>query len=371
MSACDAASSWLVLQHLPGMTPQRLARLVEAFGGPAEALGAPLAEFARIAGGKARQALEHESPADMAARLRGELESRGIAVLIRGDESYPAPLDDIYAPPGALFVEGALRAEDLLAVAVVGMRTPSDYGRRMAREIAGGLAAHGVTVVSGLAPGVDTAAHRAALDAGGRTVAVLGCGLGVDYPPENHELREQIARQGAVISEFPWSTPPRPYHFPQRNRIISGLALATVVVEAAQRSGALLTARLALEQGKEVMALPGPVHTGRSAGCHRLIREGAHLVESVEDILATLPGYLARPQATKPAPARTAEPAPSDAPLSEEETALLELLRQGENTVEGITRARGLRPEVVAALLLQLELQGRIRQVEGGLYAHA
>ncbi|MEE9274286.1 MAG: DNA-processing protein DprA, partial [bacterium] len=294
------ADAWLVLQTLPGVTPERLVRLVDTFGGPEEALAAPTAEFARIAGRRARQALESEPPVDMARRIRQKAEAGGARIVTRVEEAYPESLRHTFSPPGALFVEGEILREDALAVSVVGTRKPTGYGRRMAREIAGGLARKGITVVSGLAYGIDAEAHKAALEAGGRTLAVLGCGMEKNYPADHAGLRREIAAQGAVLTEFAWETPPRAENFPRRNRIISGLSLATIVIEAAERSGALITARLALDQGREVMAVPGPADSGRSAGCHQLIREGAHLVQNGEDALAVLPAFVGEALAPPP-----------------------------------------------------------------------
>lgn len=378
--ACTISDAWLVLQIMPGMTPERLQRLLDAFGGPLEALSAPLADFGRLAGRKAREALERESPGDLAARLRREAEAGGAGIVTRDQAAFPELLRPIYAAPGALFVEGRLETEPRPALAIVGTRHPSEYGRRMARELAGALAAQGFTIVSGLALGIDGEAHIGALETGGRTVAVLGCGLGVQYPSDHQELRAKIASQGAVISEFPWEATPYPANFPRRNRIISGLAAATVVIEAAHRSGALLTAKLAAEQGREVMALPGPVHTGRSAGCHQLIKEGAHLVENAEDVLTALPSFI-RSQASvlHPAPKKeqaVPEGGPAAAPaedlsLPETERTLLARLGEEENSIEGLTRSLGLRPEEVAGALLQLEIQGRVRRTGGSLYRRA
>ncbi|MEK6710974.1 MAG: DNA-processing protein DprA, partial [Nitrospinota bacterium] len=365
---------WLVLQMLPGMTPEKLHRIIEVFGGPAEALSARLPDLARHAGRKAGEALEREAPGDMAARLRREAEAGGAGILTRDQADFPGALQTIFGVPGALYAEGKL-AEDAPspALAIVGTRHPSDYGRRMARELAGALAARGFTIVSGLAHGIDAEAHLGALEAGGRTLAVLGCGLGVQYPAGHQELRARIAAQGAVVSEFPWAATPYPANFPRRNRIISGLSAATIVIEAAHRSGALVTAKLAAEQGREVMALPGPVHTGRSAGCHQLIKDGALLVEGAEDVVAALPSFVREQAKIAPPPPEEedAAPGPADPPLSETEEALMGRLANGENSIEGLTRALGLRPEEVAGALLQLEIAGRVRRTSGGLYRKA
>src|SRR5437762_9206972 len=206
-----------------------------------------------------------------------------------GDTAYPANLREIQTPPGRLYVRGTLTEDDALAVAIVGARAATPYGVAVAERLAADLAARGVTVVSGLARGIDSAAHRGALRVGGRTIAVLGSGADVIYPPENRRLAARIEEGGAVVSQFAPGTPPLAHHFPLRNRVIAGLSLGVVVVEAAERSGALITARLAAEFGREVMAVPGPVTSPASRGAHALIRDGAALVESGEDVIAELP----------------------------------------------------------------------------------
>ncbi len=373
------ADAWLVLQTLPGMTPERLNRLTEAFAHPADALEAPPDVFARLCGRKAREVLDKDSPVDLAARIRREASNLGASVITRDSARYPEPLHEIFAPPGAFFTEGEILAADRLAVAIVGMRRPTDYGRRVARQLAADLSRKGVTIVSGMAYGVDAEAHKATLEAGGRTIAVLGCGLTRNYPAEHKELRQEIAAQGAVVSEFHLHAQPRKENFPRRNRLISGLSLATVVVEAAQRSGALLTARLALEQGREVMAVPGSVHTRKSAGCHYLLREGAHLVENADDIINALPEY-ARNMLDNPAQIRVkglgpekseAGEVPKATPhpnLTDDENALLRLLENGDSTIEGLTRKRGLPAQEVSSALLRLELGGLVRQTNSGTY---
>ena len=212
-----------------------------------------------------------------------------VRTIRRGDDRYPPLLAAIHNPPPTLFVRGEdLRLLDEPIVAIVGSRKASEHGRRIAAEIAGHLAAMGVVVVSGMAWGIDAAAHRGALHAGGKTIAVLGCGIDVDYPPQHAELAGQIAASGLVITEFPAGTAPRPPHFPQRNRIISGLSLAVVVVEAAELSGSLITARLALDQGREVLAVPGRAGEQNARGTNQLIRDGAALVERGEEVAAII-----------------------------------------------------------------------------------
>lgn len=365
------ADAWLALQFLPGITPERLTRIEEVFGDARTALSAPVAEFARLAGPKARGALAQVPPGEMAETIRKMAQREGASLITRADPEFPEPLRNIFAPPGAFWMEGTLEKEDAFAVAIVGARNATAYGRRQARRFAGGLAARGFTIVSGLARGIDTEAHRGALEAGGRTIAVLGCGLGEQYPAENGDLRREIARQGAVISEFPWEMRPYPQNFPRRNRLISGLALGTLVIEASLRSGALLTGRLAREQGRELMALPGSIETGSSAGSHHLIREGAHLVEKPEDVLDALPDFVQK--AWGGVAAKSAGPdVPAAAPaLPPEEAALIPLLEQGETSIEELSQASAQRPELVSGALLSLELKGLVRQTASGRFERA
>ncbi|UCB57420.1 MAG: DNA-processing protein DprA [Candidatus Omnitrophota bacterium] len=214
--------------------------------------------------------------------------SNKIKTLSLNDKEYPANLRYIYSPPLALYVKGNILAEDSIALAIVGSRKASYYGLKNAESLGFKLASQGITIISGLARGIDTAAHRGALAAGGRTIAVLGSGLNIIYPRQNKGLAEEISKNGAVISEYAQDTPPLRQNFPRRNRIISGLSLGVVVVEAAKRSGALITADFALEQGREVFALPGKIDSFTSAGTHELIKDGAKLVESTEDIIEEL-----------------------------------------------------------------------------------
>ena len=224
---------------------------------------------------------------DIEKALRA-MQEYSIRLLLLEDDEYPTALRSIPDPPLYLFVRGSIQENDEVAVAIVGTRHATEYGRGLAHSFGRDLARRGVTVVSGLARGIDTAAHRGALEGGGRTFAVCGCGLDVVYPSENKTLMEDIAANGAALSEFAPTVHPEPWHFPARNRIISGLSAGTIVVEAAERSGALITSDFALEQSREVFAVPGNVHKGQSKGCHGLIKQGATLVENVDDVIAAL-----------------------------------------------------------------------------------
>ena len=333
-----------------------------AWNADADALRRCLGEAAAAA----LLALRREKP-ELPETIAEESGKRGIRILVREDAEYPAVLREIAKPPLALFVRGN-PIPDAERIAVVGSRHASLYGKRVAEEIAMGLAGRGVTVVSGAARGIDTAAHKGALREG-RTVAVLGCGADVAYPKENARLLDEIASSGAVISEYPPGTQPFPAFFPQRNRIISGLSRGTTVVEAAERSGSLITAEFALSEGRDVFAVPGSIYSDTSRGCHRLIQQGAKLTMAAEDILEEYP--WAQAAAPKERPTKLFG---DDAPdgLSEEEQRVYELLSKEEAlTVDDIIyrmHGRG-NASNVAFLLLQMALKGFVEEDENHAYS--
>lgn len=279
----------LQLAMVPRIGPRNRRRLLEVFGCPEAVFAATEPQLLAIEGigPVAAQAIQASSPAD-AAELLGACQREQVQILLEGDPRYPSLLREIDDPPGVLFVRGELQPCDGLAVALVGARHATAYGTRVAEQLGSSLARAGYTVVSGLARGIDAAGHRGALAAGGRTLAVLGSGVLKTYPPEHRGLADDISRAGAVLSECPPLAAPTAGAFPQRNRIISGLSLGVVVIQAADRSGAMITARLAGEQGREVFAVPGEIHCRMSQGCHRLIQDGAKLVGSIDDILDEL-----------------------------------------------------------------------------------
>jgi len=295
-------------------------------------------------------------------RIRTET-GRAPTQIAPGDATYPARLREMQAPPERLYVRGALVEDDALAVAVVGSRAATPYGLAVAERLGADLAARGVTVVSGLARGIDSAAHRGALRAGGRTIAVLGSGVDVIYPPENRRLAGEIEARGALVSQFAPGTAPLAGYFPARNRVIAGLSLGVVVVEAASRSGSLITAGLAGELGREVMAVPGPLTSPQSVGAHRLIQDGAALIQGWEDVVAQLP--LSWRDRVRALPSRGEGHAQ---PASEDDTEVCRLLRIiGEEPVgiDGIIERSGMTPGRASALLVTLEIEGRIRQLDG------
>jgi DNA processing protein len=312
-------------------------------------------------------ALRGPLPGDLAEALRGRARAvlhalpPGIAPLPWGDAAYPTLLAGICDAPFVLWTKGDPACCAGPTVAIVGSRAATPYGLEAASRIAGDLASAGVVVVSGLARGIDSAAHRAALEAGGETVAVLGSGVDVIYPAEHKPLAAAIARQGAVLSELPPGTRPVAFHFPARNRIISGLSQVVVVVEAAERSGSLITAGFALDQGREVMAVPGSVLSGRHRGCHALIRDGAAVAESAEDVIAALR-------------CATAAASPRGGAKIEDQLVgpILAVMAPGEDyDTEALSAQTGLAVAQLLPRLLELELRGAVRRVDGGRFVRA
>jgi DNA processing protein len=310
-------------------------------------------------------------PSVLKAQEREGVTQREVTRLDWTDKRYPERLRAIHDPPSVLYCDGMPEPQDRQAVAIVGSRQATPYGLRVTETLAGELAALGFTIVSGCARGIDAAAHRAALAAGGRTIAVLGCGLDVAYPPEHARLQEEIAGHGAVLTEFATGMPPLAAHFPRRNRIISGLALGVVVVEATETSGSLITARLALEQGREVFAVPGPVDAPTSRGPHGLLKQGAKLVEAVDDIVEELLPQLEQPLLR---PARVAGPAPACSRRSEAhdltpgERAVLGLVGEDPRHLDDLTEQSRLPAAEVARILLGLELKALVHQLPGQQY---
>ena len=279
------------------------------------------------------------------------------------DPCYPANLRPLPDAPPVLIVRGELIPEDKFSVAIVGSRRASTYGLTLAKRFAKELASHGLTVISGGARGVDTEAHRGALEGGGRTVAFLGCGVDINYPSDNRRLFERIAQGGgAVVSEFPLGTRPEPWRFPARNRLISGSSLGVLVVESPADSGSLITAREAGDQGREVFAVPGPIDTGRNSGCHKLIQDGAKLVETVDDILCEL-GVLSLRSPDAPG-----APAPHIPNLPPEQRRILDMLTLQPRHVDGMIAESGLTAPQVSGILTLLEMRGLARRVPGNAF---
>jgi DNA processing protein len=352
---------WLALSLTPGVGSTLIKRLLDQFDNPEAVFQAPMKELLRIEGLGEKVALEiRKGPLEKTVeRELSLLKEVGGTILTLKDDAYPKRLRDIYDPPAVLYVRGELKKEDELAVSIVGSRKTSPYGRWITEKVSQELARHGVTIVSGMARGIDSLAHWGAVSAGGRTIAVLGCGVDVIYPSENRNLFRKIIDCGAVLSEFRMGSPPEAGHFPKRNRIISGLSLGVVVVEASAKSGSLLTAGYALEQGREVFAVPGNVGFEGSRGTNRLIKQGAKMVESSEDILEEILPQWRREEET------TQQVEDPGRDLPEEEKILFELLGETPLHIDAIIQESGFEPGTVSSLLLNLELKRFISQWPG------
>ncbi len=342
------------------LTPRRIASLLDHFESAAAAWRAPLADLKRVAGfERAAEAFDRKRKRAPLDRELHAVERLGLRVLTLDAPDYPAALRAQAQPPPVLYARGMLAEADALSLAVVGTRRMSAGGRRATQDLVRELARAGLCIVSGLALGVDTEAHRAALAAGGRTLAVLGAGFGHLYPPENAELAEQIAAQGALLSEFPIHTQPARWTFPRRNRVISGLSLGTLVVEAPLKSGALITAKHALEQGREVFAVPGPIHSPNARGCHALIKDGAKLVERAQDVLEEFPELktaLRGPNASQPARPQIR--------LTGPERRVYECLGFEPVHLNDLCAKAEIPIEQASAILIQLEMQGLVSEAE-------
>lgn len=355
----DTKGYWVGFNLVKGIGTVRLRALLNTFGDIKAAWDAPVdALYATGLSAKLVENLVQLRSSVSLEKIYDDIQTKGIEVITWEDPNYPERLKEIDGSPPVLYLRGELKSEDEWAVAIVGTRRVTSYGRQVTENIAGTLAHSGVTVVSGLARGVDAIAHQAALEAGGRTLAVLGCGVDRIYPPEHRRLGEQINLSGALISDYPLGTPPEGQNFPPRNRIIAGLSMAVVVVEAGQRSGALITANFAGEQGRDVFAVPGNVYAPQSKGTNRLIQQGAHPLLSPKDVLDALDLTMV----TEHRAARAALPANAT------EAQLFGLLGQESLHVDEIRAHADLPIEEVTATLALMELKGMVRQLGGMRY---
>ncbi|HUG93347.1 MAG TPA: DNA-processing protein DprA [Planctomycetaceae bacterium] len=354
----------LRLNLIPGVGPRIRQALLDAFGSAAAVLAARGEQLQQVPGVGPKLALsilDHRDPAVAEGEL-ARCRELGVRLILAEDEDYPRSLAKICDPPGVLYCRGTIEPRDNLAVAIVGSRRCTHYGRRQAERLASTLARAGVTIVSGLARGIDGIAHQAALTAGGRTIAVLGTGLAGIYPPEHAPLADQVAAHGALLSELPLDQQPMAGLFPQRNRIISGLAHGVIIVEASRTSGALHTARHANEQGREVFAVPGPIDSLASEGCHGLIRDGATLVHSADDVLESL-GPLIAPV---PHGAAGEVHSPRELTLNDQELCVLKCLTTEPMHVDEVLRGSELEASRVLATLTVLEMKRMVRRLPGG-----
>ncbi|TKC83648.1 DNA-protecting protein DprA [Trinickia terrae] len=391
-------AAWLRLATARGLTPAALRGLLDAFGMPEAVLAAPFQALAAAAGEAAARAALAEPPAGFAQRLADTARWRaqpGNAIVALSDPAYPPALLTMPDPPPLLYVKGRLELLHAKCVAIVGSRNATPQGLEDAARFAQALSDAGLTVVSGLALGIDGAAHQGALAGRGSTVAVIGTGADLVYPSKHHALAHRLAADGAIMSEWPLGTPAKSAHFPQRNRLIAGLASGVLIVEAALRSGSLITARLANEMGRDVFAIPGSIHAPLSRGCHKIIKEGAKLVETPEDILEELGGAVpvrsppdlskgtrlvseSAPPATEPgseyvrstppeaAPTKRSAPASPPDPQAQR---LLDALGHAPATLEVLAARTEMNEAALQGTLLQLELAGRLTALPGGRFA--
>ena len=369
-ASSSSLEAWMKLRAIEGVSDRIVLALVREWQSPEAVLSASTDDLIqRGCSTKLAEAVVRGPDRDACRRIARELQKMERArIEVRSvlDPSYPRRLLMIADPPPLLYVSGSLQDSDELAIAVVGSRRGTAAGRLVTEELANGLAGSGFTVVSGLARGVDAAAHRGALEAGGRTIAVLGCGLGQTYPPEHRRLREEIEERGAVLSELPLDAPPHSGHFPRRNRIISGLALGVVVTEAAIDSGSLITARLAADQGREVFAVPGWVNAETSRGTHALLKEGATLVEQAQDVIDVI-----MPQLEPAMKSRVCGAPALHSPvenLGNHERLVYDALSDEPITIDYLHERTRLPVPSVMASLLSLELRRRVRQLPGQRY---
>ena len=353
-------ASWLQLTLSPGLSPSAIRRLLGEFGLPDQVLARPRNVLAAYAPAAALDALFSDETRDSVARALEWVAEPGHWIVTLADSAYPRALLEITDPPPLLYVSGRVELLARPSLAVVGSRNATPQGESNAEAFAKSLSEAGLTIVSGLAMGIDAAAHRGGLAGPGSTIALLGTGIDVIYPRRNAELAADLAERGALVSEFPIGTGPVAYNFPRRNRLISGMSRGCLVVEAAAASGSLITARSAAEQGREVFAIPGSIHSPLSKGCHALIKSGAKLVESAEDILAELAGF--RAASRSPAPAARSSPRASNEPE------LLAHMGHDAVDIDLLCARAGWTAEQVSSELLRLELDGRITVLPGGLY---
>ncbi|MBN1572569.1 MAG: DNA-processing protein DprA [Deltaproteobacteria bacterium] len=361
----DTSVYSLALSQLSGIGNITFKRLVEHFGSAREVFKAGRKSLGEIEGvfeAKIKAITSFDDWESVREKIKAVEDKRARIISIE-DKEYPKRLKNIYDAPSILYIKGSFAEEDELSVAVVGSRRASTYGYLTAENIAAGLAQRGITVVSGMARGIDSKAHTAALNAGGRTIAVLGSGIDVVYPPEGKGLYNEIVERGVVITEFPLGTHPEPGNFPRRNRIISGLSVGVVIIEASETSGALITAELAIDQNREVFAIPGNINSVRSKGTNNLIKKGAKLVESAEEIIDELRfifGERFRIDA-----AQQKDWSTSGESFTEEERRVLTCLGLEPAHIDTLIDETGFKSEIVLRILLELEMRGFVKQIPG------
>lgn len=362
---------WLALSSIQELRNTSMFKLYDRFGSPERILSASAEELVATANINEEliARIINFNDWDRVKREWGKIKDEGIIFTIFHDDIYPQNLKNIPDPPFFLYIKGEIKQEDQQAIAIVGTRKATNYGRTTAERLSRELTSRGFTIVSGLARGIDSYAHQGALAAGGRTIAILGCGIDIIYPQENKGLMEEIAKSGAVVSEFPFGTRPIHYNFPRRNRIISGLSLGTIVVEATEDSGSLITAHFALEQGREVFAVPGNIFSDKSLGTHKLIKQGAKLVERIEDIIEELRPHITSGRVAEEKSVVKTEVIMKRFNLTEEEDIIYRLLSSEPKHMDEIITETRFPAQRVSTALLSLELKGAARRVAGNNFA--
>lgn len=352
---------WIALRMICGVGNVNYKNLINYFGDPEKIFNADKEELSKVEGisKKALDSLLNFKPGKQIESELDTIHSKGIKIITLNSPDYPENLKNIYDPPPFLYVKGEIKKQDKDAIAIVGSRHASEYGMNVTAGISGKLASYGITIVSGMARGIDSRAHQAALSSSGRTIAVLGSGVDVVYPPENKKLYSMISSQGAVISEYPMGTEPNAYNFPARNRIISGMAIGVLIAEASQNSGSLITARLALDQGRDVFAVPGSVYSLKSKGANNLLRCGARLVESADDIMEEL-NFKINP--CKRTEENEGEKINERSPEAQK---IYELILKDSVHIDEIISNSELSMGRLSSTLLELELNGLIKQLPG------
>ena len=366
----DKLYPWLCLKNVPGIGNHLFKRLIDRFSLPEAVFQASQQELLEVEGISKRQSaaiLNYKAPLGIKAEL-DQTNQKGYKIITLADSWYPPLLKEIPDPPPFLYVSGTLDGSSK-NIAVVGSRNPTAYGISTTQKLCADLSAHGITIISGMAVGIDTAAHQGALAGKGRTVAVLGSGLNKIYPSQNLNLFKRISEEGAVISEFALNIEPEAHHFPIRNRIISGMSMGTVVVEATRKSGSLITARLAAEQNREVFAVPGSIQSFKSTGTHALIKQGAKLVENAQDVIEELVAYLDMGPPGMPEEGVQNHTAQTQLSLPPEELAVYNNLSPYPEHIDAIIRKTQIESGKLLSLLLQLELKGIVQQLPGKYFS--
>ncbi len=368
MSNLDEAVQWLRLSLIPGLGSASICQLLSKFGSPSHVLNAPISQLREMVDADMAIAIQQGAPEDCVNQALSWLKKDQAHLITLADSAYPIQLLEINSPPAVLYALGNIKLLQQPCIAIVGSRHASPQGERNAEAFSESLCQHGLCVVSGMALGIDAAAHRGSLKANGATIAVVGTGLDIVYPSRHRELAHKIAERGLILSEFPLGTPSKAQNFPRRNRIISGLSLGCLVVEANMDSGSLITARLAGEQGREVFAIPGSIHSPLTKGCHQLIKQGAKLVENVQDILdeLSIPNSLGNQAANDPLGSDPNELV--NANLDTKYITILENMGHEIIHFETLLVKTGLTSQELSSMLMMLELEGKVAAITGGQY---